>query len=508
MAIVSVTNKFLLWRFYRTQGLPVCILVALLSILFGGALVVEDAMSGESATNFLAAGVLNKIVVINLFAASLLMLCHLIYLALMAHHLVYRFPVERPQVVSLVYIVIVFAYVAHARHAYLEATGQHEVLAGAWWSSAAFAVAYFAMAFHGFMEHRAEPKASSSEGQRSTQKVRGKWMLRTDIVVCVVATLMLLRAVGLFDWSFLYHVAGVRSVASVLLGLPLMRELYAQGSPKDVIIAVALGVYVVLNNVMHRRLRDGQTVRKQKILEIQSIDSSATDSDALRTSLLENAVWLDLACGQGTNVRELIDYLYKKDTGFPKEIIYLDKDCRALIDASAASPATWPSTLKQTYKNADMRSAEGREALARCEVVHMGHTAYDPAALRAALHLLRFAKPGTLLLIRYTSNASFYRVISVSTSCGVLRPYIHHHTHKLLLEDLHGHGWGQVGADYIIQRYCDISKPEYREAVINWCDAQYGEFSGDVIERYIEGFAEDGQTRLLNADKLILLKKA
>src|SRR6266436_6552741 len=128
MPVAWRTNKFLIWRFYRTVVVPICVVVALLSILFGGALVVEGPISQEQLTGDSAAAFLNQAVVINLLAASLLMLCHATYLALMANHLVYRFPIERPQWISLAYLAIVFGYVAHAWQTYLVATTRHGIL--------------------------------------------------------------------------------------------------------------------------------------------------------------------------------------------------------------------------------------------------------------------------------------------------------------------------------------------------------------------------------------------
>jgi hypothetical protein len=505
--MVSHTTQFLLWRFYRSRIVPACILAALLSILFGGALVLEDALAVTPANRTLTTWMLNEAIIKNLFAASLLMLCHATYLALMAYHLVFRFPIERRQWVSVAYLAIVFAYFAHARHAYLEATDKHGILGAAWWSSGAFAITYFAMACHGVAERGAERADARCETQRSTRQVRGEWMLWTDIGVCVFAVLMLLRAVGLFDWSALLQGVGAKPVTRGLLELPLARELYAQASPKDAVIAVALGVYVLARFVAHRRLRAGQIVRSERVLAIQSI-SSGVDWAAIRSSLPRNSVWLDLACGRGTDVRELIEHLYKNDPAFPQETIFLDKDHSVLSAAPAKSPQWWPESAKQTYQNADMRSLEARTSLARCQVVHLAHAAYDPGSGKAALHLLRFARPGTLLLVRYTSNASFYRVISTSMACAVLRPYIHHYTHTLLLEDLERSGWKKQSPLYILPRNYDISKAQYREETVDWVGAEYGEFSGDVIERYFGGFAADGQTHVLNSDRLVLLTKS
>jgi hypothetical protein len=288
-----------------------------------------------------------------------------------------------------------------------------------------------------------------------------------------------------------------------------VHQIYAQGSPKDAIIIVALCTYGLLTFLVHRRLRSTQAVRNTKILDIQNIDSDNVDWKSILSALPASATWLDLASGQGKTLYEIIGYLYpKQDATFPKEILFLDRDRSALTAACGEPPASWPTTAKRTSLNVDMRSAAGSKAIKRAQVVHMGHTAYEPDVVRAALHILCSANPGTFLLMRYTSNASFYRVISSSTSCAVWRPYLNHYMHPLLLKELLARGWEQCGASHILPRYIDIEKKESRGSLIDWCDAQYGEFSGDIIERYVQGFATDGQTRLLNADALLLLKRS
>jgi hypothetical protein len=474
--------------------------------MFGGALVVEGSVSVQREAGE-AAGAFNEVVFINLIAASLLMLCHATYLALMAYHLVYRFPIERRQwVVGFAYFAIVVAYITHATHTYLEATHRHGALSAVWWSSGAFAVAYLTMAYHGIRERGAETGSTRPERPRPSQRVRGNWMLLTDLATSLLVMIMFVRATGLFSSNSPSSKVGLPLVPSLFRDLPIVSALYAQASPKDALIAFALAAYVLARFVTQRWLRRGQAERQSKILSIQSIDSTGIDWAAIRNILPKNASWLDLAGGPGKNVRELIGFLYKNDSAFPAEVIFLDKDCKALTAASNAWKEGWPASTRQTYVNAPLRSGKSKEALGQCQVIHMGHAAYEPSVASAALHLLRFSKPGTWLLIRNTSNASFYRVVSSSTACAVVRPYIHHYTHQLLIEDLVSQGW-QKRRDDLLPRLCDISKPQNREYVVDWCDAQYGEFSGDVIERYLEGLAADGQTHVLNSDRLVLFER-
>jgi len=68
-------------------------------------------------------------------------------------------------------------------------------------------------------------------------------------------------------------------------------------------------------------------------------------------------------------------------------------------------------------------------------------------------------------------------------------------------------GWSQPERYIMLTRWCDIHTPEVRRYTIDWCDGEYGEFSGDIIQRYLDGLALDGQARALNSDRLHVLQK-
>jgi hypothetical protein len=156
----SSLDDFSAWRMYRTWGVPGLLLAALLSILFRGAFLAlppgsESPLGPDQLRPALAAG---------FFGASLLMLMHASYLLLMAYHLVYRFPVERIQLIGLALFPISLAYVLYACYDYTRVSA----VAGV--STGAFALAYLVLAAHGgheaFTEHR-HARATPGDGSRN-----------------------------------------------------------------------------------------------------------------------------------------------------------------------------------------------------------------------------------------------------------------------------------------------------------------------------------------------------
>jgi hypothetical protein len=154
-----------------------------------------------------------------------------------------------------------------------------------------------------------------------------------------------------------------------------------------------------------------------------------------------------------------------------------------------------------------VRSTAAAGKVERADLVYLAHAAYRVSLARDVVALLRYARPGTLLLVRYTADASLYRAISVSTACAPIRPYDYHAIHPLMLRDLLRGGWKSRWRA-VLEKHADISRPENRAQIVDWCDAEYGEFSGDIIERYLRGFAACGYECVPNYDYLELLEKA
>lgn len=518
------SRTFIAWRFYRSRVVPLCLLVALLSVLFAGALTLDEQVI--QPTNETRVPAFGSVLAVNLTAASMLMLCHALYLCLMAWHLVYRFPVERIQPISLVYVPITFAYFAHASHAYEEATHEVVMFHAPWLSSAAFAITYLFMAAHGAFGSHAAPD------RRPTQHLRARWMMFTDWLVFAVTGAMFIRDIGRAGWLDASTIT-----AALEANVPessLIKALYAQSSPKDVIVILALFAYFVTKVSSSRTLLADQTRRDQEVLAIQTFECTQSDLASTRSRLPQGGCWLDLGSGHGFQVRELICKMYESDLAiasatlaaastasppvllppsFPTKVIYLGKDRTALdraekTSATAFSVNTQQSpAIQQQFECEDMYSQRSRTLLAQCSVVHMAHVSYSPTTVLAALNLLRHANRGTYLLLRFTSNISFYRAISVSSACSPLWPYVHHHTHELLLNDLRGLGW-QESDRQLIGRRCRITPPSDLQSTVDWCDTAYGEFSGDVAERYLAGLAKDGEQTVVNYDRLVVLTKS
>ena len=94
-------------------------------------------------------------------------------------------------------------------------------------------------------------------------------------------------------------------------------------------------------------------------------------------------------------------------------------------------------------------------------------------------------------------------------SCAPLRPYIHHTIHPFLIDDLKRmNTWDEALPPLVLTRHCrGIDEEETRSDIANWIESQYGEFPGDIINRYMDAFQGAGETELLNSDWLCVYEK-
>ena len=508
--MISNVWTFRLWSFSRTYVVPICIAVAMLAVMFSSALGVLPVLEKTMASAEHSGG-LGRVVIGSLLIAGLLMLLHTVYLSLMAFHLVYRFPIENQRWIGLVYVFLVFAYVAHAVHA-ADTSHVGGFLAHGWESSLGFALVYGFMFVHG---------RHDGEDRRPTQLQRAHWMRRTDLGMLGVSVLMALRDLQVWNWSAI--------IVAIVPNDGVVQAIYRQSSPKDGIVAVALIAYGLTTWATHRKLRSGQPDRSDKVQRIQRFEFKEDHLKPIRDALPVNASWLDIGSGHGTQVYELLRVMYDTeitrlanitqpavepkapvpvvDTSFPRSVVLLDRDRMTIDEAKLSNPEWWPKESAREFRHLDMNDVDAVSVLKKSRVAHMSHVAYRPQAVEAAVRFLRNADPGTYLLLRFTSNTSFYRVISMSTSCAPLRPYIHHHMHNLLIGDLERNGWQQRGKPVLLKRACDLSNAASVTDTVDWCDAQYGEFSGDIIDRYFKGLVRDEETAVPNCDRLVLLSK-
>jgi hypothetical protein len=497
---MSALDRLDLWKRYRTFVVPACLIVALLSIIFGGSLVAEQSLTERAPHSF------NRALLGNLGGATLIMLMHATYLTLMAFHLVYRFPIEEVQTVGISLVPIAIAYLFHAGSEYKEATGGEGSALLAAWSSACFATTYMLVAGHGLRE-RFEPHPEEHHFVHRTEKTRSTWMLGTDIAMCAVTVFMLLTAL---EWLPAVVVAREHAIGASfdsqfnIFGLPLGRL----GTPKDALIALAL-LFLWLARWRDRKtLRQDQAERNANVLQNQTLEPmDPTSVQTLCTGLPPQAVWLDVGSAQGHQVTELLDMLYASSPShFPTEVVFLDRDASALAGTEATKPVWWPSTTRRTQRHADVGDDCALAALSSCSVIHMSHLAYSLETAKRLLAFLEHARVGHHLLLRFTSGASFYRAISASTSCAPLRPYFYHAVHPFLCEDLKRAGWELQHRTAVVRHY-DIASNSARRHLVDWCDCEYGEFSGDVIERYLKGFHLSGRKTVLNSDWLLWFQK-
>jgi len=83
---------------------------------------------------------------------------------------------------------------------------------------------------------------------------------------------------------------GGDSVIQALPTFSLTNALYAQTSPKDVVILLALFAYLLAKGLAQRRLRADEVELNLTTMRIQHIDEKATDWAAIRKHLRQSGL--------------------------------------------------------------------------------------------------------------------------------------------------------------------------------------------------------------------------
>jgi hypothetical protein len=92
--------------------------------------------------------------------------------------------------------------------------------------------------------------------------------------------------------------------------------------------------------------------------------------------------------------------------------------------------------------------------------------------------------------------------------CAPVRPYIYYAMPRLLIKDLKkSEEWREtVTPPIMIKRCVDIKQEQASRDITNWVD-RYGEFSADIVERYLKEFRKAGVTELIDFDCLHVYEK-
>jgi hypothetical protein len=516
-------NRFVLWKIFRSWVVLALFLIALLSILFSGALDVHD-LSETSAVHEVKAAVVK-----NLFFASFVMAMHAIYLGLMLYHLIFRHPVELKRAwEGFLFFVIVLGYLFHAIHDYVEGLEGFEpplvwrILS----PTVFFTGAYFGMGLLGWLE---EPKHKHA---RPALHARETWMLGTDTGMFFL--LLFLSYLEISHSSIqlpqivrprLDPIAQAWQYELSYRQLPQTVSHFLQRpAPKDWAILAALLCYVCVRLALRRHLKLKHQDFRREMLEHHKLDEKAELSELnhyLEGKLRAKSVWLDFKCEYGIHFRELIELLHLKPEIMQeiKVIVPSDSDPSACIFDKLPAGNVTMTVERRPFPKTSNRSAIAA-MLRDIDLIHVANAAYTPSSARRLLHYLSQARKGVILLLRYTSGASYYRAVSSSMSCAPMRPYIHHWIHPLLIKDLRkGDEWSEFSppstgplapADGGFRIRChlkDLETDKTRQDVVNWVESQYGEFSGDVLQRYTTAFAAAGEEQLLHSDVLHVFEK-
>jgi putative Ca2+/H+ antiporter (TMEM165/GDT1 family) len=501
-------NSFEVWRIYRSWIVIGFFLVSLLCILFSGAFDIHQADE--------AAHGLRRQVLENLAAATLLMGIHAVYLGLMVYHLIFRHPVEEEEWPGgIAFLFIGLGYITHAAHDY-HAGMESEHVSN--WSLLLvstpfyFSLAYLLMAAHGWLawlKHN-----SSGHPERPALKAREKWIRNIDLVMLglmVTALVTELRHPAAVPPS---HTTEAKQTAVHVWDevwiLRVVKRAYDHSSPKDQVIFIALILYAV-TRALARGKADPEELRKKMLKHhvLDGIPRLAELKTYLEGKLASESVWMDFKRGYGKQLHELLERLDLAPTLATTLRIEMPEDKKAAANDQAREQLR-PFTLKFRQLPRGIHARAVAQTFKDSDVLHIANYAYQPSAVRTVLFLLDEAKTGAVLLLRFTAGASYYRAVSASMSCAPIGPYIHHATHYFLLADIaRTRRWRRVFSEPLtLTRHCkDIDKEKTRYNITNWVESQYGEFAGDVIDRYIKAYQEAGAVQLRNWDFLYVFEK-
>ncbi|MGH9346517.1 MAG: hypothetical protein ACRD26_04545 [Vicinamibacterales bacterium] len=492
------------WVLFRGRIVPLLLVSSFVSILFSGSQTVLHggylaAMLRDPAGHRAAAIAL----LAHLLLAALLMLVHATYLVVMSHHLVYRNPATDISRVALpVYPLIALAYATYAVHSYVEATGDSgSVFSRPVPTYAAFLLAYVVLAAHGI--HHMSP----GQGERTRAHYRSLWMAVTDVVMAVFFVCALagsLTSMGESGHGASEPAARVESAVGVMA--PFQTALSRQGSLKDALIGVALTLFVAARWAAGKQRQKKFPAANMDMLAGQQVDLGSVQWQDLQRALpLENVSWLDLGARRNRAVvLELLEQLFP--SGGLVRVVCAEPDemARTRAEQALTPLVSWGVTVACVVSTA--REWAALQKAKQCKVVSLCHVCYDTRTARAALEFLNQCEDGTLLLVRFTSDASYYRILSTTLASAPLSPYVTHAVHRFLLNELRSRNWGELYTGILRQTH-DIATAGARSNLVNWFDAAYGEAAAKVIGSYVEGMHASGVDRLETSDRLVLLGK-
>jgi hypothetical protein len=329
-----------------------------------------------------------------------------------------------------------------------------------------------------------------------------------DILMCVFFTFAVYHA-ATSHAAKVVPVLSARADPALVAAMPeperlglVWAILERQITTKDLLILLALALSLAVTWLANRALRATLQTAHAELLKDQTPDFTSVNWTDMAGRLPSKATWIDLGCKRNHAVVTLIGKLYP--SGGLSRLTLVDS--HAAADARATEIAT---IRAQGVDVQPLRQGPGAwrglGSAINSLVVSLCHVCYDVNVAASALRFLDACPKGTMALLQFTSDASYYRVLSTTQANRLSAPYAFHAMHPTLLNDLLSRGW-TIDRDATLQQQRDLS-PAANEKLVKWIDARYGEDSGDAIERYANGMAAAGVKTLRNWDRLVLLKK-
>lgn len=160
---------------------------------------------------------------------------------------------------------------------------------------------------------------------------------------------------------------------------------------------------------------------------IDNIESKST-KQIQKISLPEDAKLLDVGCGNGQRLNEIIDWLELKELALSGrlDITGSDKD------------ETWGTIYQSTVKAKKVSFLASLESFSyeKVKLVVLSHVLYEPKTVEEISTMLQQCDDKTIVVIRGASPVSFFSMVSVAFSLRPLTPTVSHNWYTCQLDSL------------------------------------------------------------------------
>lgn len=216
---------------------------------------------------------------------------------------------------------------------------------------------------------------------------------------------------------------------------------------------------------------------------------------------------LDIGCGGGQRLKELVDELSKGDNlagsidvvGIERRNGHFRKDFRAAFDGNphvrGAEFVIGPFSTK--LRDDDVR---------RFDLIHVSHYADDPGRVDEVVGVLRRLRPGCLVLFRGVHASSLAFTLNAHNSRRTSSPTIRHLWDSVFMEEIKRQvDLEALGVVTVAQSYVGSDSDHNLELLV---DLQYGSHVGRQARAILDALRFSKQRELPNWNRVLLFRTA